>query len=74
MTHTSTEQPEALPEDLKLAEILENEVWQATPMRLSKVVELSAEAIRRLHARVQALEAELEATRKDPFTYADWPM
>lgn len=53
MTHTSTEQPEAL----RLAECLEKHVWQATPLRLSKVVELSADELRRLHARVQELEA-----------------
>ena len=54
MTHTSTEQPEAL----RLAECLEKHVWQATPLRLSKVVELSADELRRLHARVQELEAQ----------------
>lgn len=54
MTHTSTEQAEAL----RLAECLEKHVWQATPLRLSKVVELSADELRRLHARVQELEAE----------------
>ncbi len=53
MTHTNTEQPEAL----RLAECLEKHVWQATPLRLSKVVELSADELRRLHARVQELEA-----------------
>ncbi len=42
MTHTSTEQPEAL----RLAECLEKHVWQATPLRLSKVVELSADELR----------------------------
>ena len=54
MTHTNTEQPEAL----RLAECLEKHVWQATPLRLSKVVELSADELRRLHARVQELEEQ----------------
>lgn len=34
----------------------------------------AAKMLRAQHARIAELESQLEATRKDPFTYADWPM
>lgn len=61
------EQPEAL----RLAEELE---MIAPNECKALIVNSAAQELRRLHTRVQELEAELEATRKDPFTYADWPM
>lgn len=46
---------------LDLADKLEKDVWQATPLRLSKVVELAAEALRAQSARIAELESQLEA-------------
>ncbi|QXW17465.1 hypothetical protein KXJ72_11500 [Comamonas aquatica] len=43
---------------LDLADKLEKDVWQATPLRLSKVVELAAEALRAQSARIAELEKE----------------
>lgn len=51
------------PEALRLAEALEKDVWQATPLRLSKVVELSADELRRLHSESEQHLQELRSYR-----------
>lgn len=47
---------EPQPDALALAECLQKDVWQATPLRLSKVVELSAETLIAQRARIAELE------------------
>lgn len=52
-----------IPEALALAERLANDVWEAVPLRLSKVVMLSNEALRRLHAESELHLQELRSYR-----------
>lgn len=52
-----------IPEALALAERLENDVWEAVPLRLSKVVMLAAEALRRLRAESELHLQELRSYR-----------
>jgi len=58
---------EPQPDALALAECLQKDVWQATPLRLSKVVELSAETLIAQRARI----AELEKAESDLINQRD---
>lgn len=63
MTDTSTEQPE-LPEALRLADALAERVsLTATGFGFDADLAYAAAELRRLHARVQELEAELEQAK-----------
>lgn len=55
---------EPQPDAQALAECLQKDVWQATPLRLSKVVELSAETLIAQRDRITELEAQLAAAQQ----------